>query len=552
MREKILATISQQVGGDVEFERVDLTLFPRPRVVIYRGNLFIPGKVTGTLESLTMYLKILPLLTGKVRIAVIQVEAPDVQMKLPERSEKNEEGLKAFSFSTLEEKVGSVLTLLAWKAQGLVVRVEKGRLNLSEGNTSVFWFRDIHARVGLPPDRIKIDLTCKSNLWKSISLEGWLNPSNFKGTGSVDLIHFHPQALTDYLFPLADQRVSDSKVNLNLSFQTDGLKAFRAEVEGSFPYMTLHWANRKLVIKGKRLRGALHMDGDRTTVSLTELNLDYPQLTMSGKLLIDQASPLVSLELKGGDVDVYSTREVALALMGKFRITQKIFDIVKGGKVPLITLNARGSSVADLRKKENILIKGNIVEGKIFVPRAHLYFEGVSGDVVISQGILEGRNLEAQWENAHGREGTLRFGLKGKDAPLHLETMMEVDLSQVPPLLRRLIKNETFVKEIARIDEIKGKALGRLVLGESTESIKVRVDISELNLFASYQRIRYLLEIHRGQLSYDYNGRKIGIKNLSGKLGKSSFSELIAQLSFEKAPYLEILSGKSVVFLGAA
>jgi hypothetical protein len=496
-----------------------------------------------------MYPKILPLFTGKVQIAMLQVEAPDVQMKLPERSEKNEEGLKAFSFPTLEDKLAPILALMAWKAQGLVIKVEKGRLNLSEENTSVFWFRDIHARIGLPPNKLKIDVTCKSNLWKSISLKGQLNPKNFTGTGSIDLINFQPQALTDYLFPLADQRVSDSKVNLKLSFQTDGLKVFRAEVEGSIPYMTLHWATKKLVIKGKTLRGALHMDGDRTTVSLTELNLDYPQLTMSGKFLIDQASPLVSLELKGRDVDVYSTREVALALMGKSRITQKIFDVVKGGKVPLITFNAQGSSVTDLRKTENILIKGNIVEGKIFVPKAHLYFEDVSGDVVISQGVLEGRNLEAQLENAHGREGTLRLGLKGKDAPLHLETMMEVHLSQVPPLLRRLIKNETFVKEIARIYEIKGKALGRLVLGESTESIKARIDLSELNLFAHYQRIRYLLEIHSGQVSYDYDGHKIGVKNLTGKVGKSAFSEVTAQLNFEKAPYLQILSGKSSVFL---
>jgi hypothetical protein len=63
MKEKILATISQQVGGDVEFQRVDLLFFPRPRVVIHQGNLSIPGKVTGTLESLTMYPKILPLFT---------------------------------------------------------------------------------------------------------------------------------------------------------------------------------------------------------------------------------------------------------------------------------------------------------------------------------------------------------------------------------------------------------------------------------------------------------------------------------------------------------
>jgi len=550
MREKILATVSQKMGGEVEFQMVDLLFLPRPRVVIHHGNLSIPGKVIGTLESLTIYPKILPLFRGRVRIAMLQVEAPDVKMKLPERSEKNKEGLKAFSFSTIEDQVGPALALMASKAPGIVVLVEKGRLNLSDKNTSVFRFQDIHARIGLPPDRLEIDLTCNSNLWKSFSVEVWLNSKDFKGSGRINLTHFQPQALTDYLFPLTDQHVSDSKVNLNFSFKTDGLKVLEAEVQGSIPSMTLHRANKKLVIKGKNLRGALHVDGDRTTVSLTELNLDYPQLSISGKFLIDQTSQLVSLELKGREVDVYSTREVALALTENSRITQKIFDIVKGGKLPLISLNAQGRSVADLGKAENIFIKGNILKGKIFVPKARLHLEDVKGEVVISRGILEGKNFEARLGNSRGREGILRLGLKGKDAPFHLDTMIQADLAQLPPLLKRLVKNENFIKEVALIKNLKGNSLGRLVLGESIESIKVRVDVSELNLFALYERIPYHLEIHRGQLSYDYDGRKIGVKNLSGKLGKSSFSELIAQLSFEKAPYLEILSGKSVVFLG--
>ena len=550
MRKKILATVSQKVGAAVEFQRVGLSFFPRPRVVIHQGSVSIPGKVTGTLESLTIYPEILPLLTGNVQIALLQVEAPDFKMNLPEGPEKKKERLKALSFATIEEKVAPVLALIALKSQGLVVVVEKGSLNLSDKNTSVFRFQDIHARIGLPPDRLEIDLTCNSNLWKSFSVEAWLNSKDFKGSGRINLTHFQPQALTDYLFPLTDQRVSDSIVNLNFSFKTDGLKVLEAEVQGSIPSMTLHRANKKLVIKGKSLRGALHVDGDRTTVSLTELNLDYPQLSISGKFLIDQTSQHVSLELKGREVDIYSTREVALALAGHSRITQKIFDIVKGGKVPLITFNAQGSSLTDLRKKENILIKGNMVEGKISVPRAHLYFQGVSGDAVISQGILEGRNLEAQLENAQGREGILRLGLKGKNAPLHLETMMEVDLAQVPSLLRRVIKNETFVNEIVRTYEIKGKVLGRLVLGETTGSIKGRIDLSELILFALYERIPYHLEIHRGQVSYDYDGHKIGVKNLAGKLGKSSFSEVTAQLGFGTVPYLQILAGKSLIFLG--
>jgi len=40
-----------------------------------------------------------------------------------------------------------------------------------------------------------------------------------------------------------------------------------------------------------------------------------------------------------------------------------------------------------------------------------------AGEVVISRGILEGRNLRAQWKNQQLQEGKLRVGLEGEDAP---------------------------------------------------------------------------------------------------------------------------------------
>lgn len=65
------------------------------------------------------------------------------------------------------------------------------------------------------------------------------------------------------------------------------------------------------------MRGTLALDEDRVTVSLTGLDLEYPRLTLSGKFDLDQAVPTVSVVLEGREVDVTSTREVALALAGE-------------------------------------------------------------------------------------------------------------------------------------------------------------------------------------------------------------------------------------------
>ncbi len=556
IKEKIVANLSRRMGGKLAFQRCDLSFLPRPRVVIHHGSLSIPGKVAGTLEALKVYPKILPLLRGRIQIAMLRAEAPHFKMGLAKRPKQGEQRPRAFALGTIGEEVAPVLGLIASKAPGLTLVVDGGRFNLTEGDTSVFRFQDIHGRISLPPDKLEIDVACDSNLWESMSVEGWLTAEDLKGGGRIQVRDFKPQVLTDNLFPLAVRRVGESRVNLDVSFKMDGLEILEGEVEGSFPLLTLLQAHEKLVIRDKSLRGAFHVDEANITVSLTELDLEHPRLKVSGKLFMDRTIPRVRVDLEGREIDIGSTREAALTLAQEVPDIQEIFEMVQGGRVPLITVNAQGSSLADLGKMENIVLKGSVVDGKIILRGADiglgdldLGLEDVKGDMVISRGILEAKNVHARLGNSWGREGILRLGLAGEDAPFHLETVMEVDLAELPSFIKGLIRDEAFDKELALIKEIHGSAVGKLVLGESTESTKARVDLSKCNLFARYERIPYPLKIKHGwQFSYD--GNKIGIQNLSGTVGKSSFSQINAKLSFEKAPYLEITSGKSSFFLG--
>ena len=554
VRGKILAVLSQRVGGELEFQRLDLSFFPRPRVIFHRGSLSIPGKVASTLESLKIYPRILPLLRGRVQIAMARVDTLHAKMEIPKPPEEKEEKPKVFSLTTIEEGVAPVLALMALKAPDLVVVVDHSWLILTEENTPVFWFRDIQARVGLPPDKLEIDLTCESNLWERISVEGWLDAENFNGSGRIHVRNLQPQKLASYLPPFAGWRVEDSEVNLDLNVTTDGLNAFQGSVRGSFPSLTLRYNKQRLAIKAKILKGSFRLDEDRITVSLDELDLDHPQLRMSGTLLIDQPAPRISFELEGREIDVNSMTEAVLAIAGDIPNAREFLGMVKGGKIPSITVRAEGSSLTDLEKVENFFIKGSIVDGEFLLPGANIGLEGVdldvgeiNGEVVISQGILEGKDLEARWKNAQVREGILRLDLKEEGTAFQVETLIEVDLAQLPPLIRGLVRDEVFIKELALLKYIQGRVLGKLVVGESKGSINVRADISEFNLVARYDRIPYALKIKRGQIFYD--GNTFVIKNLSADLGKSSFSEINAQFSFEKDPYLETLSGKSLVVL---
>ncbi len=513
VKARVEEIISQKLAGQASYQSTDLSFFPRPHIVIEKASVSITETLDGNLAALTVYPKILPLFKGRIRVAKVELERPDFDLTLPARLDREETIAKPRSVDAIAEELARLLAPLVLAAPDLIVVVNEGSLDLLDKGQPLFSFQDLEGRLVFPGGRFKIDLACKSNLWDKIAVQGSFDPADFTGKGEID--------------------VAD--------FRTDGLIAY------FLPDTTPASLKSMGELKPATIKGAFQLDNKQAVVSLTELNMEAPRLKLSGELLVDKTSQKSSLKLDGQELDVPSIRKAALALAGHTPLMEGIFDIVRGGAIPAMTLQSQGSSLADLGRIENMVIQGTLQDGNIFVPGANLDLMDVEGDVAISGGILEGRKISARLENAQGRGGTLRLGLTGKDAPLHLEALIEADLSQVPPLLKRLIENKAFLQEIAGIEDMEGRALGRLVLGESTGAVKAQLNVSEFNLSTKYQRIPYRIEIEAGQFSYD--GDNIGLANLSGKVGRSTFSALTAQLNTGKEPNLDVASGKAALAL---
>ncbi len=540
VREKIKAGISQKIAGTVDFQKMEVSLFPRPRILINRTRFSFPGTAEGTIDSLRIYPRILPLLSGKVSIGRIQIEAPHISLTITER--QNNRKKRPLSAQEIEEKVSALLNTLAANLPGVSIAIEKGNVSISDINRSLFTFQDVEGQIALPPGEASVTLTCSSNVSKSMSFGIRLDPKNLKGMGTLKLTGMKPQLVVQHLFPDFARRLGDSEGNIILSFKMLGFKDLRAEVQGSLPYLTFLNKNEEVLLKGIGVHAAIVLAGEKTEITLNELKLEHPQLTLSGALILDTTAQNVSMELSGSQVDVPSLRKVALSLAGEVPLVQNVFSYVRGGKVPFITVRSQGASLEDLGKTESIFIKGLVQKGEIFVPGPKLDFKEVNAACVVSKGILEGKNVEADLGNSQVRDGKLRVGLKGSDAPLHIDAAIKADLAETRNILRRLIKDGPFLKEIDLVSTIHGEAKGRLILGESTAFIKPRVDLSEVSFTAGYQRVPFPLVIKGGQFFYDET--RIGVKKLSGALGRSSFAELAGELRLGDSPSIEIPSGK--------
>jgi len=253
--------------------------------------------------------------------------------------------------------------------------------------------------------------------------------------------------------------------------------------------------------------------------------------------VFDENQNDIRLVINGSEINADAVRQMTLALAGESKMIRQIFDIVRGGHVPSMSFETGGPSMAEMGNLENIVIKGKMTRGKIFIPGAELNLEDVYGDALIANGVLNGDNIEARMGETRGQKGTLRLGLNEAIAPLKLKIGIDADLSQLPAVLHRIVKNPEFTDELARITDVKGSARGLLILGDDLRSLGATVQVSKAQLSARYDRLPFPINLAGDQ--FVYRGSRIAADRFDAAIGKSSFKQFSAAVDWQKKPFID-------------
>ena len=65
------------------------------------------------------------------------------------------------------------------------------------------------------------------------------------------------------------------------------------------------------------------------------------------------------------------------------------------------------------------------------------------------------------------------------------------------------MKQETLLRAIDRIKDIKGSAEGNLILGERLDSLHVIIEVSQMDIAGHYEPVPFPLALSGGQIYYD-------------------------------------------------
>ena len=536
VKKTIKENISTSVGGRITYRVLKLSYFPRPHVVIHGAEISVPASYTVAIHWMRIYPKILPLFKGQLQFDHIRLDYTEFFMKLPpignaaaEPSEKSR---------TFEEMAKSlteaVRGLPKFKLPDLDLRVKNGRVNLIDPFGNKFLLRELQAQYVRGHEVLDFSIQCKSNLWEQIVISGSMNPVDLKGRGWVQLSHFRPQTLIAYLFPDSALRIAETKASVTIDLQSNGAGGIKADVGGTIPFLEFHRGGENLVVQGVKLKAAVATDGNSIRADLTELGLEFPAVYMTGVFSYDEKLQDLRLAMDGSRIAADSVRQAALVLAGESEAIRDIFDVVRGGQVPWLTVRIRGRTLQDFEQLENVVIQGRITQGKIFIPDAELNLEDVYGDAVISNGVLKGEKLRARLGKSYGQDGSIALGLNSDPAPFRLNIGVQADLSELAPVLSRVVDDPDFLSELGRIKDVQGTALGNLFLGDDLENLRAGVEVTQLLANLHYSRLPYPIKVNGGRFHFASN--RIEIRNFNAEIGNSSFSQLSAAVDWTLAP----------------
>ncbi len=470
IKKDIQTAVASQIGGQVDFQDIDLCYFPRPAVELHQVTLTIPDRMAVSVEALRVSPKLLPLLSGELQPARLELETPRIKLNLPEVPRKTT--LPSYTFVKLRKSLIAIIKPFGEVTDDLKLRISNARLSITLNRKKLVEIEDL-------------------SLQSRISI-------------------------------------------------TDPNSA-QASLQANLTELNIYHKEGREVLKELKLETSMQMVRDRISVYLDRLNLAEPALELTGDLRLTQAAPGITLKLAGTGIDADATRKTVLALAGDIASVDKIFDYFRGGLVPQISFTVQGNNLDEVTDLKTIRLNGQLQDGKVSVPKINLNLTGVSGDVVISDGVLHGSRVSVNLDKSTGRDGSLELGL-GKDNDLfHLEILLDADLTDARSVLQRVIDAPSFAITLKKISNLQGSCHGKLILGDDLNDINAKVEVNDLQLTTDYQGMPSPIKISQGGLTFGKN--RLDLNQLSGSLGKSKFDQLSYQLFWAKNISLNVDSG---------
>jgi hypothetical protein len=551
--DRAAAYVAGTLGAEVKCDSVRLAFFPLPHAAVDDVRFSLPGRVEAKVASVSVRPNWMALLRGRLQIAQIRVRSPDVVVYRARSTIPSPVSGPVNPAEEIHSALGSLLgaasTLAGSLVADAVLLVSDGRAELRVENGPVLSWKEIQAQISLPPHRLDVALQAASDLWEHISVEASLDAAAVQGSGHVEMSGLRlPPVMT--ALGVSDLRLDAPNLNVNAEFVLQSSPTLSLlRVNASAPTLKMNRGSEDVVVRDLHLVATATVGGETTDVRLETLAFDGPRVQLSGRASL--APDAVEVELRGVDLDVESVRDATMRAAGDVRLVRNIFSVLRSGTAPEITFRSRAPSFGGLGQDDAYVIAGRLVGGQVHVPGVELELSHVDGNATVAHDILVGEQVSAQLGRSRAMEGRLRLGLGSGEHPLSVETRLEADAAEIATFLGRTVKNESFQREFARVRNVTGALIGRLLVEGTTKQPTVTAETSSFDLTGNLQGIAAPLQLKGGLFRFDPTG--ISLREVTLAAGSSELTNITMRIPrSQRAPSFEATAGTSRIVLNEA
>jgi uncharacterized protein (UPF0254 family) len=221
---KIRQIVSEGTGGDLDYDRIGLSIFPRPGLVIEQATFSLPDTLAGTVDSVKVYAELLPLIKGKVLVSSLLIHEPSFSINISGKDKEQKEEQEQRSADNIKETLQPFLAALAQGTPDLEIGIENGAINIVENDKSILSFKKVDAELTSPAGLIRIDVECDSSVSDQIALTLKLDPEKLSLQGDMDLKKAQLKQISDLFYKPASRFVKDTELDLSFGFEADEKK----------------------------------------------------------------------------------------------------------------------------------------------------------------------------------------------------------------------------------------------------------------------------------------------------------------------------------------
>jgi len=151
VRSRIEAVVAKELNGTFTYDRVELSLLPRPDVVLHKVQVELPGALSATIAAVRVRARLLPLFQGRFVISSIALEQPDLSLTLADGTA----GRKPRRQPVPQRSGGSfdkALAVASRELPDLSIKIKQGKIALLREGRSIVSLGDLDASLAFVSD----------------------------------------------------------------------------------------------------------------------------------------------------------------------------------------------------------------------------------------------------------------------------------------------------------------------------------------------------------------------------------------------------------------